>query len=142
VRLQGKIAAHSRHVAKKLETETRWPKYVVYEVIIDLALDSLNIVIPKLNINNMMEDSLNTSRFNLDGVRETAFRRKFEIAKPADFFRQSMNSGAYLIDWFLDNRLPESLSQQEIYESISSRLGKNQKYTTGLEKLKAMITSL
>lgn len=138
--LQGRIPQSAREIANAVQIDTAWQKYVVYDVLIQLALDFQQKTFELLPSEPTDHDTHRIDRNIFDGPLGHSFRKKHKAKNGAEFFRHAMHEGSSLIHLFLSRGLPADISPQQVFDAIARIIGANSRFTAGLAYLRKFCT--
>jgi hypothetical protein len=134
---QGQIPKRAADIAQDVMSLTRWQKYIVYDLLMELAVRFQDVDVGPMN----REQQVYASHKSTHPIHRSDEMERFRImhrtgGKNAEIFRHAMHGGAEIMRGFLDDTLPAHVTRQEVYDAVADAIGTYRKLQEGLETLK------
>jgi hypothetical protein len=133
MKLQGNVPLSAKDEARNLRSITGWQKYVVYNMLVELAVEFSEPNLQFLAFEPMSADNHEVSKEFMESAKVRNFRASRQSVSNAEFFRAALFQGAQIVNLFMSKTLPDEVSPKSVAEKIKNSVGNHEKFSAGLE---------
>lgn len=134
---QGAVPESAAEFGRRFQTETRWQKYLAYEVLVRTGFKYTNSVTSDmlLDFDPKRQDSWKLSSQPWAAEEENDIRAKYSITSNAELFRRSLSEGTSIWNKYFAGTVRDVVDPFELFDFACDLVGSNSRWEFGIQHL-------